>query len=73
MKEPVWYSARHDHIFVRVDRNRIELGCQGFNTVEFAGKKIQVPDWLNLFTWKVNLKKWTEHRKKGWLIKLGSI
>lgn len=73
MKESVWYHAGYDNILVRVARNRIELGCQGSNTVTYAGKTIQVPDWLNLFTWKINLKTWSRHRKKGWLIPLGVL
>lgn len=73
MKESVWYFAGHDHIVLRVAPNRVELGCQGVNTIEHNGQKIQIPDILNLFTWKVNLKKWKEFRKKGWLIRLGNL
>lgn len=73
MKESVWYFAGHDHIMVRVSRNQVELGCQGSNTIEFDGQKISVPDVLNLFIWKVSLKKWSEFRRKGWLIPLGKL
>lgn len=73
MKESVWYIAADDLIVVRVARNKIQLGCEGVCTIEYKGKTISVPDWLNLFTWKVDLKKWKEHRKKGWLVKLGEL
>lgn len=73
MKPTVWYSAAHDHILVRVARNRVELGCQGVITTEHNGEKISVPDWLCLFTWKVNLKEWKRHRQNGWLIRLGDL
>lgn len=73
MKETVWYSAAEDHILVRVARNRVELGCQGISTVEFDGKEIQVPDWLSLFTWRVDSKNWKRHLKAGRLVKLGDL
>jgi len=73
MKESVWYHAGYDYLFVHVAHNRIQLGCQKRHTIIFNGEKISVPDWLNLFTWEVDLKKWKEHKKNGWLVKLGDL
>lgn len=69
----VWYSAAHDHIMVKVSRGRVQLGCQGYNTIEYDGKKIKVPDMLNLFLWSIPQKKWMDHIHNGWLIKLGKL
>lgn len=73
MTQTVWYHAGYDHLLVRIDRDYVEAGEQRSSTLVHDGNIISVPDYLNLFKWRVNRNKWKSHIKKGWLIKVGTL
>lgn len=67
----VWFHAPSNEIIVRDSIYRVSRGVQGANYCEAA--KAWIPDYLDLFRWRINLKQWKKAIKKGWLIKLGSL
>lgn len=67
----VWYHAEYNEIWIRVKRNHIERGCQAL--IKTPGYDFSVPDYLGLFDWKIDLKKWKREIKYGFLIKLGQL
>ena len=71
MKISVWYHAVNNEIWVKPTRNRIERGCQAL--IQIVGQSFSVPDHCNLYTWKCDMKKWKDHMKNGWLVKLGEL
>lgn len=71
MKESVWYNAIDNEIIVRQKNGRIERGCQAI--ISCPSFHLNVPDYLNLFTFKVKKGGWKRGLKEKWLTKLGDL
>lgn len=71
MKESVWYWAGQNEILVKTTRNRVERGAQAL--IPVLGLNFSVPDYLCLFDFRIEPKKWKIALKKGWLIPIGYL
>lgn len=66
----VFYHAANDEIWI-FKRNKIERGCQA--KIKVPTQDFEVPDYLSLFRWDINMKRWNDHMKNGWLVLLGDL
>lgn len=71
MKSTIWYSAAYDEIWLMEKPNRVIRGVQATIRPKFLD--CEVRDYLDLFYWPINEKTWQEHKKLGWLIRLGDL
>lgn len=71
MKEKVWYHASYDEIWVTEIPYRIIRGPQGMNYNKLVDEWI--PDYIELFSWGIDPKKWRREVKLGYLICLGDL